>query len=101
MCVSLEVSKTYSVVTEESAAKGDTSDNGYCFSPMLLRLKDALSEVKALGSFEVSEFNSHIDFYGIDEDINYQTGEHTTYHVRVKASRRALNRFLKLTKGKT
>lgn len=99
--VSIEVSKTYEVVTEESAKEGDAAERGYCFSPMFLRLKDTLEEVSSLGSFDLSDHSDigHIDLYGHQEEINYQTGEHTTYSLRIKGKPRVIGRIIKLIKG--
>ena len=98
--VSIEVSKTYQVVTEESAQNGKTSDDGYCFSPMLLRLKDTLNEIDKLGAFDISEHVTHIDLYSCDEEMDYRTGEATTYHIRVKGTGRVLKRLIKLISQK-
>jgi hypothetical protein len=65
---------------------------------MLLDLRDTLKEVERLGSFEITNHGTHIDLYGIDEEIDRNTGEHTTYHIRVKAKSRLLKRFIKLLK---
>jgi len=92
--------KTYEVVSEESSKLGSTSDNGYCFSPMLLTFKDAMYEVDKLGSFDVSVFKNHIDLYGHSEEIDCNTGDTTTYHLRIRHdSPRVINRLTKLIKG--
>jgi hypothetical protein len=96
--VSIEVSKTYAVVTQESASNGDYADHGYCFSPMLLRLKDTLDTIDSLGAVEIQESTNHIDFYAIDPDTDMHDGSETTYHVRVKAHPRVLKRILNLIK---
>lgn len=96
--VTLEVSRTYEVITPESAQQGDAAERGWCFKPMFLRLRDTLNEVKRLGYFEVSDHGNHIDLYACDPDRDDETGAETYYHVRIAAKPRALNRLLKLIK---
>jgi hypothetical protein len=96
--VSIEVSKTYETVTPNSCERGEPEYTGYCFRPMLLRLRDALHEVKLLGSFDLSVFAEHVDLYGTDEEYDGH-GETTTYHLRIKAKPRNIARIVKLIKG--
>jgi hypothetical protein len=96
--VSIEVSKTYSIVTPESAERGDYAEHGYCYNPMLLRLKDVLNEINKLGAVEIESSFNEVDFYSVDSHTDMCDGSETTYHIRVKAHPRVIKRILKLVK---
>jgi hypothetical protein len=74
---------TYDVVTEESAADGDTAESGFV-SPGGWRHDDAadlgLHDVIRIVGRSSCEDGGRA-FYTVDPDVNYMTGEDTTYAV--------------------
>lgn len=90
------VSKTYQVVTEESASHGDFSEGGFEFEDSSMSLREILDEVNSLGYFEVNDSTDQIGLYGVDPDIDYQSGEETTYALHIDASPRAIARLKRL-----
>jgi hypothetical protein len=88
------VSKTYSVVTHESAETGSESDSGFEFKSVKMDLQDVLGELEELGAIDYFDGSSA---YGADPDIDYETGEHTTYALHISgpdSAMRWLNVYL-------
>ena len=84
---------TYDVVTPESAENGDFSESGFITPGMwkfsvddydarqqwkLGDLGDFISFAKSLGITSDGD-----NFYSVDPDINYRTGESTTYSMHI------------------
>lgn len=82
---------TYDVVTPESAENGDVAESGFAYpggwrfaaddhtvEPMSLR--DALSACgRSVSRYGAGFEDGGRGFYTVDSDIDYRTGEHTTY----------------------
>lgn len=98
------ISYTYDVVTEESAAYGDTADNGFCdeYGNQFSLLCPAIAadidgspddywkpvepgDVAAAIRFAIdhgcTEDNGDGSFYGVDDDVDVRTGDATRYAV--------------------
>ncbi len=100
------VSKTFDVVTPESAEHGDVERRGFCWDEQKMSLRDLLSECRDLGTLEnwtrvecCGRYNGmpSQSLYGTDTDENYRNGESTSYAIHIKASAanmRRLQRFL-------
>ena len=81
------VSKTYSVVTYESAETGSEADEGFEFESVAMDLQDVLSEFEQLGAIDYFDGSSA---YGADPYVNYRTGEYTTYALHISGPDRAM-----------
>jgi hypothetical protein len=100
------VSKTYEVVTPESAEEGDVEDRGFEYEKTRMSLRDLIREIKDLGSFEfdsspmtITEIvrrgnaGASLTLYTMDTHTNYQTGAETSYALHIKGSPRAMKRL--------
>jgi hypothetical protein len=94
------VSKTFQVVTQESASRGDFSEDGFEFEDSSMSLRDLLDEVNSLGYFEVNGDSSRLDLYGVDPDTDYQTGDETTFCLHIDGPSRAVARLKRLINKK-
>ncbi|MHB8734648.1 MAG: hypothetical protein ACYC6M_05025 [Terriglobales bacterium] len=89
------VSKTYDVVTEESAANGDVSDSGFEFENEELNLRDAIRAITDLGAYEKPHASDgSVSVYASDAQQDYRTGAWTTYAVYIKSSPANIKRLL-------
>lgn len=100
------VSKTYEVVTPESAEEGDVEDRGFEYEKTKMSLRDLIREIEDLGSFEfdsspmtIAEIvrrgnaGASLTLYTMDSDTDYGTGAETSYALHVKGSPRAMKRL--------
>ena len=81
---------TYEVVTQESAEYGDFKECGFLYED--LSLSDAVYKAINLGIYD----NTGSDwFQSVDPDIDYQTGEETSYslHYPRSTSNGTINRI--------
>lgn len=88
------VSKTYEIVTPESAEEGDVEERGFEFENTKMTLAEVLYEVKDLGSHVVQRDGStRISLYGQGESVDYRTGDTTTYALHIRGPSRAISRL--------
>jgi hypothetical protein len=75
------VSKTYEVVTEESAEHGDFAETGFVFEDDRMTLEEVLREIDKDGFCEWSSSDPTIldCLSTVDPEVNYSTGEQTYY----------------------
>ena len=77
------ITKTYQLVTEESAEHGDLADHGVVWEDVV-SLRDLIGILR-----EYSYLSStHVDSWTwaeSDPDLNFSTGAYTTYHLHVNA----------------
>lgn len=102
------VSKTYDVVTPESAKEGDFAENGYDYEKLSMDLSDAVRAIRDIGPdchqarHEAMEMlkgirrhgHVHVSIYGADPDQDYHTGESTTYAIHVEGKPREVARLI-------
>lgn len=94
------VCKTFCVVSVESAKRGDYSDHGYEFERRAMTLKEVISEVNQLGTFEnFRPESASQDLYGVDVDRCYQSGDETTYALHIEGAARHMKRLNRILKG--
>lgn len=95
------VSKTYSVVTPESAKDGDYAETGFEWEDKKMTLSDVLSEINELGFYENLQGRGGSEsLYGVDSDTDYKTGEETTYALHIDGSKEAMLKLAEKLKGK-
>jgi len=95
------VSRTYDIVTPESAEQGDVSESGYVYEPEKMTLRDVLSEIKSLGYFEnLQDYNGSQSLYGVDADIDAADGSETREALHIDASERVMRRLTQLLRYK-
>lgn len=85
------VSKTYDIVTPESAQDGDVAESGFEFENEPMSLREVIEEVDGIGA-DVGGSDG-FSFYGVDAQEDYRTGESTTYAVHVKANAHNMKRL--------
>jgi hypothetical protein len=89
------ISRTFDVVTPESAQEGDIADSGFIFKDRPATLRECLDEVKTLGGID---YHDGENFYPCDSSVDYCTGESTREFVHIRAltpsAGRAWNRAL-------
>lgn len=82
------MSKTYQVVTPESAEQGDFSDQGFEYEGNEFdTLWDVAEEIRNAGATELSssgEASPHDWYSTVDGDTDYKTGAETTYSFHPK-----------------
>jgi len=86
-----KVSKTYDVVTPESAEQGDFSESGFVYEEKSVDLTELLEEIKELGYYEnYHPKQKHQSLYG-EPDTDLYTGADTTYALHVRGSKEAMS----------
>lgn len=97
-----KVSKTYDVVTPESAEYGDFADSGFIYESTDMSLRDLLEEINSLGYYEHNsnafDNANHISLYGVDSEIDYSDASETREALHIEASPRALKRLGRILK---
>lgn len=92
-----KVSKTYDVVTPESAEHGDVDDRGHDFEDEPMSLREALREIRNIGpecGSHVTPHGGRVSIYGTDSDTDYRTGAETTHAIHVRGKDRNLKRLI-------
>lgn len=85
------VSKTYGVVTPESAKEGDYSEQGFEWEDKKMTLDDVLSAINELGYYENFQGTGGSEsLYGTDAEQDFKTGEETTYALHIDGSKEAM-----------
>ena len=87
-----KVSKTYQIITEESAEYGDYEEQGFIYEDQEFYLRDLIREIKNGGFVQ----NSGRWLSTIDAEKNYKTGAETYYNLHIKTNERNYNRICKL-----
>jgi hypothetical protein len=87
------VSKTYDIVTPESAEHGDYSESGFIFERENMTLRELLNELKELGGFDNLHGTGRQSLYAIDSIKDYYDGSETSYAIHVNGPKRALKRL--------
>lgn len=98
---------TYDVVTDESAANGDTAERGWYIPGMgkfaeddasasahiEMRAREAVEEIqRTVGAIDsVSVYGNRATFYAADAKENYRTGESTRYAAHIVADPRLVD----------
>lgn len=93
------VSRTYDIVTPESAQQGDFSESGYVYEPKKMTIRDVLSEINSLGYFEnLQDHNGSQSLYAADAYTDYHDGSETREALHIDASERVMRRLTQLLK---
>jgi hypothetical protein len=93
------VAKTYAIVTEDSAARGDYAEHGYIYDAKPMSLREIMQEIDNLGSCEIDKvFDNTIRLYGIDSITDYEDTSETTEALHIRGSKRAMKRLEKVLK---
>jgi hypothetical protein len=105
-----KVSKTYDVITEESAAEGEVAESGFVYEATNMTLREVLSELEDLGAIEPSSWPLHVEklgrfgkkakvsFYQVDASTDYRTGDETQEAIHIKAEPGAMRRLITILK---
>jgi hypothetical protein len=81
----MKVSKTYALITEESAENGDIEDSGFEYQDYEDNIVEAVARIeKELGYFDGLE--SFPTIYGCDGSVDYSDGSVTTYALHFDGS---------------
>jgi len=100
------VSKTYEIVTPESAEEGDVEDRGFEYEKTKMTLCEVIKEIENLGGFDFDtnpitlaeivrrgNAGASLTLYAMDSHTNYRTGAETSYALHIKGSPRAMKRL--------
>ena len=99
--IKFKVSKTYDIVTEESASQGDTAESGFVFESRLMGLRQVLEEINSLGyynNFQPKDLSQSL--YGVYAETDMYSGDETTEALHIDGSPRAMVRLNKILASK-
>lgn len=85
----VKITKTYQVISPESAEIGDFEDQGFDYQDQEMTLREVLSEVERGGFTEWSSsggFHNGIWLSTIDPDRDMQSGNETYYSLHFSAN---------------
>jgi len=86
------VSKTYDVVTHESAEDGEAAESGFEFEDTRMTLREALREIQDLGGI-VQQQGGKLTVYTPDAEVDFRTGDSKFYALHVVAAPRNIARL--------
>lgn len=93
------ISKTYDIVTDDSASRGDFAESGYEYKNEKHTLRSVLSEIRESGCLDNFQDNqTSQSLYCDDYDTDMYTGDETTYALHIDGSERAMKRLNKVIK---
>ena len=75
----IKISKTYEIVTEESAEQGEAAESGFVFEDQPCGFRELLDTIKADGFAYPDSSHGVPRWLYTESEVNYRTGEHTTY----------------------
>lgn len=78
----MRMNKTYAIVTPESASMGDFAETGFVYQDKeFSSLLEMAQEIREAGAIEPSssDFHKGVWYSTIDTEIDYVTGEETTF----------------------
>ena len=87
------VSKTYDVVTHESAEDGEAAESGFVFEDSRMTLRETLREIDNLGGYHLQRDADGLTLYRQDAEIDYRSGDSTTYALHVRGHRSNIDRL--------
>jgi hypothetical protein len=100
MPVTLSLSVSFDVVTEESAEHGDFAETGWVVEGERVTFREALSEIGSRG-YPVGIHVRHDALTIFHEaEADYRTGEHTSEATHVQGDRRAVARLARIVSRK-
>ena len=80
------VSKTYEVVTPESAEDGDFADNGFVFEDEVMDRSDVVRELRRGGYIHPSSSSLQmLRWVSTEEEQDYSDGSYTSYSLHIQA----------------
>lgn len=101
-----QVSKTYEVITPESAEYGETEEKGFEYQDREFDLRELLEEIKNGGFVELSSSNINYEknnseitnnwISTVDAEQNYLTGSRTYYGLHVNTTGRNFYKIAEL-----
>ena len=92
------VSKTFDLVTPESAEDGEAAESGFVFEDYRMTLREVLRELQDMGGGNLQRTYNGLTLYAYDAETDYRTGDSTTYALHVVASPRNINRLSRFVK---
>jgi len=105
------VSKTYEIITPESAENGDAEERGFKYQDEEMTVEDILREIDYNGftmlssswieNHKNSTEQNHTWINTVDPDKNYTTGEDTFYGLHIKCTEGEFYKICKLAKIRT
>lgn len=75
----LKISKTYEIVTEESAERGDFEETGFVFKGQPYGFRELIETIESDGFCHSDSSHGVPRWLYTESEVNYRTGEHTTY----------------------
>lgn len=93
----IKISKTYEVVTEESAEQGDIEESGFVHKDQPYGFREIIKTIKDEGFHYPDSSHGTPRWLSTESEVNYRTGEHTTYELhpaRDKQSMRYWNKAM-------
>lgn len=87
------VSKTYDLVTYESAEDGEAAESGFVFEGYRMTLRETLREIDDLGCFHLQRDADGLTLYRQDAEVDFRSGDSTTYALHVRGHRSNITRL--------
>lgn len=87
------VSKTFDLVTPESAEDGEAAESGFVFEDSRMTLREVLEESRGVWPFHCQKTHNGLTLYRQDAEIDYRSGDSTTYALHIAASPRNIARL--------
>lgn len=75
----LKISKTYEVVTEESAEQGDFEETGFVFKDQPCGFRELIETIEHGGFCHSDSSHGVPRWLYTESEVNYRTGEYTSY----------------------
>lgn len=94
------VTKTFDVITPESASRGDFAETGTEFDNVLMSLAQLVNELRGFGYFErTQDLDWSQSFAQVDPEVDYSTGAETRYTLHIEGAPEHMKRLLLFVKG--
>lgn len=87
------VSKTFDLVTPESAEDGESAESGFVFEDYRMTMRETLRAIRDAGGGHLQRTYDGLTLYVYDAEVDYRTGDSTTYALHVVASPRNIARL--------
>ncbi len=86
----LKISKTYEVVTEESAARGEPEESGFLFKGQPCGFRELIETIKADGFHYPDSSHGMPRWLSTEPELDYRTGDYTTYSLHPARDKQSL-----------
>ncbi len=80
----MKISKTYQIITEESAREGLPAEHGFVYERQSMTVDELMDEMTTFvepcsSNWGIKDLRQHFFFTSDDPEVDLETGEHTYY----------------------